>query len=278
MKKLLLAILLICFSAYLAESYRNWYLSDSFRVIFFDVGQGDSSLIVTPDGKTILTDGGPDDKVLSGLGKVLPFWYRHIDLLVITHAHDDHITGLIEISRRYKIKQVLYNNLDFKTPALEALIKVFKESRLKLVLAQVNLSFNFTNGCSLNILSANKEKKSDENDYSIVSRFNCLGRSVLLTGDASEIIEKKLIRESSNLKADILKIPHHGSLSASSNDFLKAVNPLVAVISVGLANKFNHPAPTILDRLQKLPVDIYRTDQSSDIEFLANNNVIKLIK
>jgi competence protein ComEC len=103
---------------------------DSFKIIFFDVGQGDSVLIITPGGKIILIDGGPDDKILRHLGEALPFWKRNIDLLVITHTHDDHIVGLIPVSLRYKIKQVLYNNLNFKTPTLETLTSIFKSQQI----------------------------------------------------------------------------------------------------------------------------------------------------
>ncbi len=267
---------LAIFSFYL--SYSSWFKTDSFKVFFFDVGQGDSILIIAPKGKTILVDGGPDDKVLRRLGEVLPFWYRQIDLLVITHAHDDHITGLISVSRRYKIKQVLYNNLSFRTPTLEELVKTFKINKLKLIPAEEGLSFKLGINCSLNILSASKEIFLEENDYSIVSNFTCLNKKILLTGDASKYIENYLLNKNSNLKSDILKISHHGSLSANSESFLSAVSPDLAVISVGEDNKFKHPNSTILERLKKIGVDIYRTDKSGTIVFLANNKIIKLVK
>jgi len=278
MKRLFFIVIFFGLILYLGLSAHYWFKTDYFKVIFFDVGQGDSILIIAPGGKTILIDGGPDQKVLKELGAALPFWRPQIDLLIITHAHDDHIAGLIEISRRYKIKQVLYNNLNFETPALEVIKKSFQDKKLNKIMAEPGMSFKFTKDCSLNILAASKETALAENDYSIVSSFNCLNKKILLAGDAGLEIEQELLASGLNLKSDIFKISHHGSNSANSEIFLKAVKPRAVVISVGLNNQFNHPSPVILDRLLKLAVDIYRTDQMGALEFLANNKTITLIK
>lgn len=277
MKKIIFIIIILGLLTSLFWSYFCFIKTDYFKVVFFDVGQGDAALIIAPGGKVILIDGGPDDLVLRGLGDVLPFWKKQIDLLLITHAHDDHIAGLIEVTRRYQVKRVLYNNLDFKTPILSTLKKVFKENSISTTEVFSGTNFKFDNNCNFKILSANKEKGQEENDYSVVSMFDCLNKRVLLTGDAGVKIETELLGRELNLKSDILKIAHHGSLTANSLDFLQIIKPLVAVISVGRNNKFNHPNPTILQRLQKLPVDIYRTDTQGLIEFLANNKIIKLI-
>ena len=278
MKKIFFTIIVLGAILYSIQSYYSWFKTDYFRVIFFDVGQGDSILIIAPGGKTILIDGGPDQKVLRGLNRALPFWQHQIDLLIITHAHDDHTTGLIEVSRRYQIGQVLYNNLNAKTSALEAIKNIFKEKKIKTVLAQPGMSFNFMPNCSLNILAASKDLGLDENDYSIVTSFNCLNKKILLAGDAGIKIENELLNSGINLHSDIFKVSHHGSNTANSENFLEAVNPKAVVISVGLNNKYNLPSKVILDRLQKLPVDIYLTDKQGTIEFLANNKLIKLIK
>lgn len=278
MKKLFFTIIILGAILYSIQSYFSWFKTDSFRVIFFDVGQGDSILIIAPGGKTILIDGGPDQKVLRGLNQALPFWRHQIDLLIITHAHDDHTTGLIEVSRRYQVRQVLYNNLNSKTAALEIIKKIFQDKKIKMTLAQPGMSFNFMTNCSLNVLAASKDLGLDENDYSIATSFNCLNKKILLAGDAGIKIENELLNSGVDLHSDIFKVSHHGSNTANSESFLKAVNPKAVVISVGLNNKFNLPSPVILDRLQKLPVDIYLTEKQGTIEFLANNKVIKLIK
>lgn len=277
MKKILITIGLLLTVIYLFYSFKSWYNSDYFRVVFFDVGQGDSALLITPGGETILIDGGPDRKVLRELGRVMPFWQRQIDLLIITHAHDDHVSGLIEINRRYHIKKVAYNNLAFDTPALNALIETFKENIISTMRAEAGAIFKFDNNCSLNILAATKEIQKDENDYSIVSLFNCLNKKILFTGDAGIAIENNLLSQNINLQADIIKIAHHGSLTASSLKFLQTVKPQAAVISVGEDNKFGHPSPIVLNRIGDLTVDIYRTDKFGSLEFLANYKSINVI-
>lgn len=276
MKKIFFIVIICLVAGYYAFSYHRWYDRDYFRIFFFDVGQGDSALIITPGGMTVLIDGGPDQKVLRELGSVFPFWQRRIDLLVISHAHDDHIGGLIEVARRYKIKRALYNNLNFKTPMLEALKEEFREKNIKMIAAKAGMSFDFSDNCSLNILKASKELALKENDYSIVADFYCLNKKILLTGDVGTMIEKELLADRIDLKADIIKISHHGSVSASSEEFLKAVSPVSAIISVGANNKFNHPSAIILDRLKNMAVDIYQTDKVGTIEIFANNKSIKL--
>lgn len=278
MKKLFIFISVLFLLIYFVWSRQAWFKADVFRVSFLNVGQGDATLIVTPTGQTILIDGGPDKRVLRELSTVLPFWYRQIDLLVITHAHDDHVFGLIEVIQRFRVKNILYNNLNFKTPVLDSLIKTIKEQRNKAIKVQGGEVFDFKNGCSVNILAAASEPQKNDNDYSIVSMFSCLGKKILFSGDAGETIEKKLLSTNYNLEADIFKVSHHGSSSANSHNFLAAVNPQAAVISVGINNKFGHPTTLILERLRQLPVDIYRTDKQGTINFLANNKSIILKK
>jgi len=278
MKKALTFFSLVVMVSYYIYSYQSWLGQDYFRVIFFDVGQGDSALIVTPRGQTILIDGGPDNKVLRELGLIMPFWQHQIDFLILTHQHDDHLFGLAELSRRYIIKVFLNNKIDYQKPIADYLQESLAEDRTKIITAEAGMIFKLDSGCSLSVLEAAKSAKLLENDYSIVASFDCLGRKVLLTGDAGIAIEKNLTTSGLDDQVDILKVSHHGSASANSLAFLELIKPKVAVISVGKDNNYNHPAPIIIDRLKTLSVDIYRTDESGTLEFLANNKIIKLIK
>jgi len=269
-----ICLVIICF----IYSYKSWFGQDYFRIVFFDVGQGDSSLIITPNGQTILIDGGPDNEVLRELGRFLPFWQRQLDLLILTHEHEDHLFGLAELTRRYKIKVFLKNKIDYQKPVAAYLRESLALNQTKIIDAESGMVFKFDSGCFLSVLAADKGADLLANDYSIVTLFSCLDKKILLTGDAGVAIEQKIVASGNNIKADILKVAHHGSLSANSLAFLELVRPKAAIISVGTDNKYNLPAPLILDRLKKLPVDIYRTDKWGTVEFLANNKLIKLIK
>ena len=278
MKKIFILAGISFIAIYFIYSYKIWFNQDYFRVVFFDVGQGDSSLIVTPLGQTILIDGGPDNEVLRELGKFLPFWQRRLDLLILTHEHEDHLFGLAELSHRYKIKVFLKNKIDYQKPEGAYLQESLALNQTKIIEAEPGMILNFDSGCYLSVLAADKGANLLANDYSVVTLFSCLNKKILLTGDAGVAVEREIIANFNNIKADILKVAHHGSLSANSLAFLNQVKPKAAIISVGADNKYNLPAPLILDRLKKLPVDIYRTDKLGTIEFLANNKLIRLTK
>lgn len=269
MKKILIILLIMAGFFYFLVSVSSWRQANYFRLVFFDVGQGDSALIVTPSGQTILIDGGPDASVLKEIGRVLPFWLRRLDLVILTHVHDDHLAGLIPILNRYEVKQVLVGSYNNET----ALTKVWQNKllfyKIEAIKAKQGMIFNFSNDCFLKILAA-EDSATDENDLSVVSLFSCLNKNVLLSGDASSKIENKLKVP----KVDIFKISHHGSITANSQSFLDMIRPQLAIISVGINNKFNHPSPIVINRLLTMTVNIFRTDKVGSVYFLANNKSI----
>lgn len=269
MKKIIIILLTIAGFIYFLFSVSSWRQTNYFRIVFFDVGQGDSVLIVTPTGQTILIDGGPDASVLRELGRVLPFWLRKLDLVILTHAHDDHLAGLIDILKRYQVKRILVSNYNNKTPLTEAWQVSLINSKSEIIKAQEGLVFNFSSNCFLKILAA-EEIATDENDLSIVSLFSCLDKNIFLGGDASTKIENKI-----NIsQVDIAKASHHGSITSNSQSFLDKIKPNLVVISAGINNKFNHPSPIILNRLLTGGVNIFRTDLAGTVYFLANNKSI----
>jgi competence protein ComEC len=268
MKRIIILLIILSFFYFLA-SIVSWRKSSFFRLIFLDVGQGDSVLIVTPQGQTILVDGGPDASVLKKLGTILPFWLRKIDLVVLTHVHDDHLAGLINVLNRYQVKQILVGNYNNET----ALTKVWQDklinSKSEVTKAKEGMIFNFSNNCFLKVLTA-AEVAADENDLSVVSLFSCLDKNIFLGGDASTKIESQI-----NIsKVDIAKASHHGSITSNSQAFLDKIKPNSVVISVGINNKFNHPSPIVLRQLLTEGVNIFRTDQMGSVYFLANNKSI----
>jgi len=238
------------------------------KVYYFDVGQGDSIFIKTPEGKDILIDGGPDATVLQRLGETLPYWDRKIDLMVLTHPHADHITGLDDVLKNYQINEVI--ETDLKTPTAEenyfnqlAVSDGAKEEK-----AIKGEKINLENDLDLQVLYpfTYQMDEQDLNDDSVVIKMNYKGKTFLFDGDATSNVEAKLIDAGDDLKADFLKVGHHGSRYASSESFLEKVRPAVSIISVGAGNSYGHPTKDTLDRLLSIGSRVLRTDNNGTVE------------
>ena len=245
--------------------------NENLRIYFFDVGQGDSIFIRTPEGRDILIDGGPDSTVLQRLGETLPFWDRSIDMVVLTHPHADHIDGLNEVLKRYKVDEVL--EPDLKNPPdnekyFDSLTQIQDSKEEKVAKGEI---FNLGQDLNLEILYplTFQEDEKDLNDDSIVMRLNYKGKKFLFTGDATENVEMKI--EDQDLKSDFLKVGHHGSRYSSSQKFLEAVRPTISIISVGQGNSFGHPTQDTLDRLNNVGSRVLRTDKAGTVEVDVEN-------
>ncbi|BFD25297.1 MAG: MBL fold metallo-hydrolase [Candidatus Parcubacteria bacterium] len=251
------------------------YPRDAVKVSFLSVGQGDAILIVTPDKKTLLIDGGPDNSLLEELGTVLPWWQRHLDFVLLTHEHSDHLLGLLELGDRYRIKQVFYGEVTENNILIKEWFSNLEKNKIPKQKITAADSFSLGKYCQVNILSAAASKEI--NDQSVVSELVCGQRQFLFTGDAGQEIEADLL--DSGLKTyDVLKVSHHGAASASQEIFLRTVKPLVAIISVGKDNKFSHPHLETLKRLETVAANIFRTDEVGTINIFANNKDIYLKK
>jgi len=249
-------------------------------VNFFDVGQGDSIFIKTPNNQKILIDGGPDNGVLAKLGKNLPFYDKEIDLMILTHPHSDHLVGLVEVLKRYKVKKIISTGVIHATPEYLAWLEEIKEQKIPLEIAIAGQVLDFGNETKMEILypleNLAGQSVDDLNNTSIVSKLTFKNNSFLFMGDAEATAEEKLIASGADLKADILKIGHHGSKNATSESFLEKVDPQSAVISVGAKNKFGHPSGLVVNRLKREGIEILRTDERGDIKFLGDGeNFVK---
>ena len=239
------------------------------EVDFFDVGQGDSALIKTPDHHIILIDGGPDNTVLRRLGENLPLNSRRIDFIISSHYHDDHATGLVEVAKRYKVGEIIYQANSSLSPIFEAFLDEVKKqsSVIKPLVNGVKISFSAD--CNLYLWPSSLFNVPVDPNNSLIVKLDCAGRKFLFSGDNSARVEKILLKSSLDLRADVFKVSHHGSNSANSEAFLSAVNPQLTVISVGADNKFGHPAPAVMERLQKMGIKIKRTDQDQTIKIFS---------
>ena len=246
------------------------------HVAFLDVGQGDAILITTPQGQQILVDGGPSPIALtSALGKQMPFWDRSIDLLLMTHADADHITGLAEVLGRYKVHGWLDNgHEDDSATYLECQVRL-EEAAVARYTVCAGDRLDLGRGVVLEVLHPPPDlmagSEADSNSASIVLRLVWQQASFLLTGDLEADGEQLLLRSSQPLTADVLKVGHHGSGGSSTTEFLSAVDPSYAVISVGADNHFGHPQQAVIERLASLgDVTILRTDQQGTVEFVTD--------
>jgi len=242
-------------------------------VNFFDVGQGDAIFIEFWDSQ-ILIDGGPDKKILEKLSKEMPFWDRTIDAVILTHPDPDHLNGILEVLKRYKVNKFFYSGevLDYlKNNG----INIVEDNKAEKIKAQAGQQIIFGKEGKIDILYPFfdfLQKGSDFNKSSVVCRLVFGKTSFLLTGDAPKSIEHELLAKQSMIKSDVLKIAHHGSNTSMDEYFFKEVFPKTAVISVGKDNKFGHPHGEVLNLLSKNAVKILRTDEAGDIKIISDGD------
>ena len=250
------------------------------EVNFFDVGQGDSIFIETPQRHQILIDGGPSSVVLEKLGKEIPFFDKTIDLIILTHPERDHISGLIEVLKRYEVENILWTGAIRNTSEYQEWIKLIREEKAKIFIAKSGQKIicpagkEGRKGEYMEILHPlesleGREFKNDSNDTSIVIKLVFDKESFLFTGDISAKTEENLKAANFLLKSDILKVAHHGSRYSSSDYFLESVLPKIAVIQVG-KNSYGHPSEETLSRLEKFGIKILRTDLDGDIKIVSD--------
>jgi competence protein ComEC len=250
------------------------------EVDFLDIGQGDSILIKTPFGQNILIDGGPDNSVIRRLGENLPFWDRTIDLMILTHPHDDHVSGLVEVLQRYQVKKILYSGVNHTSPSYLAWLAEIKKRKISVVIVNRQQIINLGPNCRLEILSPrqNLVAKTVENlnNTSIVARLVYQQAKFLFTGDAEKEEEDDLLATGADLSTQVLKVCHHGSNTSSGEKFLAAVRPQIAVIQVGADNQFGFPSRRVLKRLEKIGIKVYRTDRDGTVKIITDGQNFKV--
>jgi competence protein ComEC len=252
------------------------------HVSFLDIGQGDA-ILIQRGSQQVLIDGGPSPQTLMGeLSDRMPFWDRTIELVVLTHPDDDHISGLVEVLERYRVEQVLYPDLealdDFNDPLslYQRWEELIEEKGIACTAARAGEEIELGGGVTMTVLNPPatllEGTDSDVNNNSAVLRLG-LGRvSFLFTGDIMWEAEFGLIARGAGLSSTVLKVAHHGSNTSTTADFLAAVSPCAVVISAGKGNPYGHPRDEVLERLEANPDigNIFRTDEQGTIEFITD--------
>lgn len=235
---------------------------------FYDVGQGDSALIKTVSNYKILIDGGPNDKVLSYLGADLPLYDHTIDLVIVTHPHQDHFAGIKSVIERYNVKQIWLSQMVGENKDYQALLQTIAGKKLKVGYPTFGDSIDFQDGLKLVLLHPTQNfSNSDPNLNSIVILSEMGNFKALFTGDAGEQVQPYSGEAGA---VTVLKVPHHGSATALREDYLKILSPQISIISVGKKNPYGHPSPITLKELEGVKSQIFRTDKQGTIEVVSD--------
>lgn len=248
---------------------------EQLKVIFLDVGQGASQLIISPSGKAMLIDAGNNDKEQLMVDYMKKYHINKLDIVIGTHPDADHIGGLDKVIDNVEIGKVYLPNEQSNTKTFESLLTSIKNKGLKVTTAKSGLTLDFDSNVKVDMIAPIKSYE-DSNDMSAVVRVTFGKTSFLLTADTETKSEKDILASKVDLKSDVLLVGHHGSKTSTSSDFLKKVNPKYAVIQVGKDNKYGHPTDLILDRLSKQGVKVYRNDMNGTIEVTSDGENIEV--
>jgi len=243
------------------------------HVTFMNVGQGDAILVTLPDGRQMLIDGGPSATDLNWqLGREMPFWDRSLDVVVNTHPDTDHLGGLVSILQRYAVEQVIVSDMTGHSELCKEWEQQLDEANLDPIIGQSGMTLSLGQGITATIFSPGLHlaEADNLNNHSVVIRLQMGQISFLLPGDIETPIERNLVYADLPLMATVLKSPHHGSNTSSSEAFLDAVNPQIVIISVGEDNKFGHPSSAVLDRYAEHGIVVLRTDELGTIELITD--------
>lgn len=245
------------------------------RVSFIDVGQGDSAFIEFPDGQTALIDAGEASASDNIIDLIEGYGYDTIDYVVCTHPHSDHIGGMSEVIEQFQIKEVYMPRVSHTSKTFERLLTTIGEKGLKIHTAKAGVLLDIAPEIVMEFVAPCGNNYEEMNDYSAVVRLRYGEKAFLFTGDAEEFSEKEILDAGYDVKADVLKVGHHGSVSSSSYDFLQAVAPKWAVISSGEDNDYGHPHRETLATLKKMNITVLRTDRMGTITFITDGTKIQ---
>jgi competence protein ComEC len=260
---LLLATIIVWYEVYINRQH-------DLRFVMLDIGQGDALYIEAPNGNQVIIDGGPGDALLGQLSKVMSPFDRSVDMIINTNPDKDHFEGFIPLLDRYSVGAFLESGTDASKNSLwNELVQKLKDKNVPDIIVKRGQRIDLGDDVYIDVLFPDRDASGmAHNDGSLVAKLVYKNTSVMLTGDSTQNIEKYLISlGGSDLKADILKVGHHGSKTSTSVEFVKAVHPDVALISAGKDNMYGHPNKETLDTLGKYKVPYLVTMNEGLIEF-----------
>jgi competence protein ComEC len=250
-------------------------LKSGVKISYLDVGQGDATLISVSSGPKILIDTGPGSAVLPVLDKEFLFSPRRLDAVILTHFDADHIGGTIEILKRYDVGVILVTH-NSDNLGSEEIFAMAKERNIPIKIIKQNDYLDLGNNSALQVLFPDQPVNGwEENSTSAIVRLVVEKESFIFTGDSPQATENLVAYSyGSSLKANVLKLGHHGSKTSTSDMFLATVNPEYSVISAGLNNRYGHPSKETLDKINKLNEKILETLQVGTIKFFTDGQTL----
>ena len=244
------------------ETSISTFSSGSLRVNYIDVGQGDSIFIQLPNNQTMLIDAGEAYKSDNVINYLNNLGITKIDYVIGTHPHTDHIGGLEEVINTFDIGSIYMPRASSTSKTYEDLLTTISSKDLKVKTAKSGVVVLDDNNLKLEFIAPNSDSYSELNNYSAVLKLTYLDNTFLFMGDAETLSEEEITSE---IKADVIKVGHHGSDSSSSLEFVKKVSPEYAIIMVGEGNSYNHPYQSIIDRYENVGAKVLRTDLDGNI-------------
>jgi len=253
--------------------------SSLLRISYLDVGQGDAALITTASGQNILIDCGPNQQILAALSRRLRWWDRRLDMIIVSHDHADHWGGLPYLVNKYPIQQIILAQPPRLSTELAGALNNAKQKGIIINNIRAPAVIKLSDNSRLTILGPTSEQliryQDNINNQSLVILWQYGQNKFLWTGDLEAVAENELLaQQPTGRPIDILKIAHHGSLTATSLAWLNYWQPKMAVISLSSTNKFGLPSQLIIDRLRRLGIRLWRTDQLSDFDIWSNGQLI----
>lgn len=270
-------LIFLCVANVLAwNAVFEFHKQKNLEVHFFYIGEGDAILIETPGKNQILIDGGPNNLILDKLSRKLPFFDRTIELVILTHPEKDHLGGLLEVLKNYKVENIIWTGVARDTTEFRRWQNLIEKENARILYGKAGIKV-IENNLFLTIIypfeSLVGNLVKDSNDTSLVIKLELDEIGFLFTGDITKLTEDQLTLNYDDpkiLKSDILKVAHHGSKTSSSERFLEKTLPTVAVISAGKNNQFGHPHSEVLEKIKKYGAQILRTDLQGDITIITN--------
>ena len=244
------------------EASISTFSSGTLKVNYIDVGQGDSIFIQLPNNKTMLIDAGEAYKSDNVINYLNDLGITKINYVIGTHPHIDHIGGLEEVINTFDIGSIYMPRAVSTSKTYEDLLTTISSKGLKVKTAKSGVVVLDEDNLKLEFIAPNSDSYSELNNYSAVLKLTYLDNTFLFMGDAETLSEDEITNE---IKADVIKVGHHGSDSSSSLEFVKKVSPEYAIIMVGVGNSYNHPYQSIIDRYESVGAKVLRTDLDGNI-------------